>query len=119
MEVLEAWLAFIGLIGSFWFLGFVNVKLREYFDTDNDLWKYGEVPKQLYGILDETRPTREEILQALRDKKESTLKYKVLKKFYTIWGFSNAISYGSLPIIIFYLIWVMIWDLLFGISLVG
>tara|TARA_R100000808_G_C2036509_1_gene77978 strand:+ start:144 stop:494 length:351 start_codon:yes stop_codon:yes gene_type:complete len=116
---MEVILMFIGIWGGIFFSGFVYTKLDEYFDTDIDLWKYGEVPKQLYGILDETRPTREEILQALRDKKKSTLKYKVLKKFYTIWGFSNAISYGSLPIIIFYLIWVMIWDLLFGISLVG
>ena len=116
---MEVILMFIGIWGGIFFSGFVYTKLDEYFDTDIDLWKYGEVPKQLYGILDETRPTREEILQALRDKKKSTLKYKVIKIFRKIWEFLFAISFGFIPWIIILLIWVMIWDLLFGISLVG
>ena len=117
MEALEAWLALIGLIGSVWFSGFVYAKLHEYLDTDIDLWKYGEVPKQLYGILDETRPTRGEILQALRDKKESTLKFKGVKIFRKIWEFLFAISFGFIPWIIIYLIWASIWYLLFGLFL--
>ena len=105
MEALEAWLALIGLIGTVWFSGFVYAWLEKYLDTDANL-------RSLSLSADEF-----EIRQALRDKKESTLKFKGVKIFRKIWNFLFAISFGIIPWTIIYLIWASIWYLLFGLFL--